>query len=90
MISNLELHTPTGSCLLGTQEQTILRLLAANRGEPVSREVLYYGIWGKPALERSRVVDMHVASLRRKLRGLFGASTDHIRTVRGVGYLMPR
>jgi DNA-binding response OmpR family regulator len=73
---------------LCAQEQSILRLLSANAGEPVSREALYYGIWGRPAAEESRVVDMHIASLRRKLRRLFPESGACIRSVRGVGYLI--
>jgi DNA-binding winged helix-turn-helix (wHTH) protein len=85
---SLELHGPAGSCTLCAQEQSILRLLAANRGEPVSREALYYGIWGKPSSGKSRVVDVHVSSLRRKFRRLSPESGDCIRSVRGVGYLM--
>lgn len=87
-IGDLEIRCPTGSCPLCAQEQSILRLLAANRGVPVSRDALYYGIWGKPASGESRVVDMHIASLRRKLRGLFGDKIDCIRSVRGIGYLI--
>lgn len=87
-IRGLELHTPTGSCLLCGQEQRILRMLVTNRGEPVSREALYYGIWGKPASAKSRVVDVHISSLRKKLLRLFSESDGCIRSVRGVGYLI--
>ncbi len=87
-IRGLELCTPAGSCLLCAQEQRILRMLATNRGEPVSRDALYYGIWGKPASEKSRVVDVHISSLRKKLFRLFPESDGCIRSVRGVGYLI--
>ena len=87
-IRSLELSSPAGSCTLNAQERSILRMLAANRGEPVSREALYYGIWGRPGASKSRVVDMHIASLRRKLRTLIPASGPCIRSVRGVGYLI--
>jgi two-component system OmpR family response regulator len=87
-VQSQELRSPLGSCRLCAQEQSILRLLAANAGEPVSREALYYGIWGRPASLASRVVDMHIASLRRKLRRLFPESGDCIRSVRGLGYLI--
>ena len=89
-IENLELSSPLGRCRLSVQEQSILRMLAANSGEPVSREALYYGIWGKPATPESRVVDMHIASLRKKLRRLFPESGAVIRSARGVGYLIAR
>jgi DNA-binding response OmpR family regulator len=85
-IGSLELRSSSGSCRLCAQEQSILRLLASNAGEPVSREALYYGMWGKPPPSESRVVDMHIASLRRKLLLLFPESS--IRSVRGVGYLL--
>jgi len=87
-IRSLELSSPAGSSSLCAQEQSILRLLAANAGEAVSREALFYGIWGRPAAGASRAVDMHIASLRRKLRELFPESGDCIRSIRGVGYLI--
>jgi DNA-binding winged helix-turn-helix (wHTH) protein len=87
-IGNLELISPLGRCPLSVQEQSILRMLMANAGEPVSREALYYGIWGKPASPETRVVDMHIASLRKKLRRLFPESGASIRSARGVGYLL--
>lgn len=87
-IRSLELSSPAGSCTLNAQERSILRMLAANRGEPVSREALYYGIWGRAGASKSRVADMHIASLRRKLRTLFPDSPPCIRSVRGIGYLI--
>jgi DNA-binding response OmpR family regulator len=87
-IRGLELHTPIGNSLLCAQEQRILRMLATNRGEPVSRDALYYGIWGKPASGKSRVVDVHISSLRRKLFRLYPESDGCIRSVRGIGYLI--
>jgi DNA-binding response OmpR family regulator len=89
-IRSLELSSPAGSRSLCAQEQSILRLLAANAGEVVSREALFYGIWGKPAVGASRAVDMHIASLRRKLRELFPESGGCIRSIRGVGYLIAK
>ena len=89
-LHGLELRCPAGSCPLCAQEQSILRLLAASRGEPVSRETLYYGIWGRVPSERSRVADMHVSTLRKKLRRLFPGGGELIRSVRGVGYLIAR
>lgn len=75
---------------MSVQEQSILRMLTANAGEPVSREALYYGIWGRPASPETRVVDMHIASLRKKLHSLFPESGACIRSARGVGYLLAR
>jgi DNA-binding response OmpR family regulator len=65
-------------------------MLAANAGEALSREALYYGMWGKPAPPGTRALDMHIASLRKKLQRLFPENRDCIRSVRGVGYLILR
>ena len=54
-------------------EATILRMLIINRGRPVYREALQYSIWGERR-NGSRAVDMHVAALRKKLRGLCEAA----------------
>jgi hypothetical protein len=87
-VGSLRLSTSTGSRRLCAQEQGILRLLAGNPGVPVSREALSYGIWGRQAPAQSRAVDVHMSSLRKKLRELFPRSEGCIRSVRGVGYLM--
>ena len=87
-IRSLELGSSAGSCSLCVQERRILRLLASRAGEAVSREALYYGIWGKPASAQSRAVDVHIASLRKKLRRLIPGGGIFIRSVRGVGYLL--
>lgn len=88
-IRGLALHGPAASCPLSEAEARILRLLVANRGEAVPRQALYYAIWGRPGAGVSRVVDVHVCSLRKKLRRLLPASAGSapsIRSVRGVGY----
>jgi DNA-binding winged helix-turn-helix (wHTH) protein len=72
------------------QEYAILRALATNRDRAVPRDVLYYAIWGETGKD-SRVVDMHISSLRRKLRAILpklSASKQPIRTVRKIGYML--
>jgi DNA-binding response OmpR family regulator len=69
-------------------EYRILAALLRHRSEPVPREVLYYAIWGRSGQGRSRVVDVHVSSLRRKLLGLFPESAGCLRCLRGAGYLL--
>ncbi len=77
------LQAAGGEVLLKPNEARILKALLKARGEAVSREVLYYAIWGTVKNASSRVVDVHVSSLRRKLRGL---TTLAITQVRGEGY----
>lgn len=67
------------------KEFAMLRLLAEARGETVSREKFLDVVWGYAAFPTTRTVDMHVASLRRKLE----KNPDEprwIKTVHGVGY----
>jgi DNA-binding response OmpR family regulator len=76
---------------LTSREFEVLELLAARRGEAVSRAELVTRIWGTSEdLEVStRTVDQHVASLRRKL----GEDADNprwIETVYGHGYRLAR
>lgn len=78
--------------LLSHQENSILRQLLRHRGSPVSREVLFYRLWGSPPQYPSRVVDVHVSSLNRKIRSLLPADDDIavIVSVRRVGYMIRR
>ena len=73
------------------QEFRIFKLLAEHEGTPVPRESLYYTIWGRPD-PKSRVVDMHVSKLRKKLQSLLNGAADSggalISSVRGEGYAL--
>ncbi len=92
-LSGRELTGPDGTVSLGAQEAEILRMLVANRGAVVTRDALFYAIWGRPPSRRSRAVDMHVTALRRHLVAVADRSdssrppaTRLIATVRGRGY----
>lgn len=69
---------------LAPREYALLEYLARHRGVPQNRLELIEQVWGEPGdLMFSQTVDVHVAYLRRKL------GRDVIRTVRGVGYMVP-
>ena len=77
--------------LPATNEQTIdltaleFKLLSAfieHSGQVLSRDRLLDLVWGLGAVMTDRVIDTHVANLRRKL----GEGGGHIVSVRGVGY----
>lgn len=68
---------------LTADEFTVLRLLAANAGEPVSRHKIMGEIWGEGVA--SRTVDTHIWSLREKLEDNPGKPV-HIITVHRIGY----
>jgi DNA-binding response OmpR family regulator len=66
-------------------EFEILHLLSRDPGAVLSRDELMDRIWGYRDVAGGRVVDSHVARLRRKL-GEDGNDPRFIRTVHGVGY----
>lgn len=79
-----------GEVELSAGEYRILRVLLMQAGRPVPREVLYYALWGRTD-KSSRVVDVHISSLRRKLRGIAAPSEAGglVRSARGLGYIVP-
>lgn len=66
-------------------EFEILLTLARTPGAVFTREQLMDKVWGYRDYAGGRVVDSHVARIRRKL-GEDGAEPRFIRTVHGVGY----
>lgn len=64
-------------------QAALLRHLMARPGQECSREELMCDALGYGAAVGSRTVDVHIATLRNKLRGAVS-----IRTVRGVGYAL--
>lgn len=66
-------------------EFDLLRSLVEHPGWVYSREQLLERVWGYEYLGDSRVVDVHIANLRKKI-GDDPSEPSYIRTVRGVGY----
>ena len=67
---------------LRMKEFDLLQVLAENKGVVFSRDKLLNVVWGYDFGGQTRTVDVHVAHLRHKLRGMDQA----IETVWGVGY----
>jgi DNA-binding response OmpR family regulator len=70
---------------LTTTEFDLLSVLAEHPGWVHTREELLESVWGYSYLGDSRLVDVHVANLRKKI-GDDPADPHFIHTVRGVGY----
>lgn len=66
-------------------EFELLRVLADHPGWVYSREELLEAVWGYSYLGDSRLVDVHIGNLRRKI-GEDPAEPCYIHTVRGAGY----
>jgi len=67
---------------LRPKEFDLLRALAAHQGIVLSREQLLERVWGYDFYGETRTVDVHIASLRKRLAG----ADAEIETVLGVGY----
>ena len=67
---------------LRMKEFDLLLALAEHKGVVFSRDKLLNVVWGYDFAGQTRTVDVHVAHLRHKLRGM----TPTIETVWGVGY----
>ena len=66
------LHGPTRAVSLSAAEARLLEMLLYNAGRVTSRDALFYRLWGRLPTTPSRVVDVHVAALRRKCRTATG------------------
>lgn len=69
---------------LTIKEFSLLKRLIAKAGVTVTRDELFREIWGDDFMGETRTLDMHVATVRDKIRQAGGK--DCIVTVRGVGY----
>lgn len=67
------------------KEFELLYILAANAGKVFSRDELLSKLWSDNYLTETRVIDMHIASLRKKI-GDNREKNNYIETVRSIGY----
>lgn len=71
-------------CELTYKEYELLKLLMINSGIVMSRDIIMERIWGSDFEGESRTLDMHIKTLRQKLKN----ANVTIKTVRNVGYIM--
>lgn len=71
-------------CELTYKEYELLKLLMENAGIVTEREKILKEVWGTDFEGESRTLDMHIKTLRQKLK----ESGNMIKTVRNVGYIM--
>jgi DNA-binding response OmpR family regulator len=70
---------------LRKRECELLRYFIERKGQVFSRDELLRSVWGYSSLTRTRIVDVHVACLRRKIES-DPKRPEHIITVHGEGY----
>lgn len=85
LVVNLDEHMVTVDnkrVQLTLKEFELLRLFLSHPGIAFTRDQLFNDIWGADYVSETRTVDMHIRTLRGKLKN-YGKI---IETVRGVGY----
>lgn len=71
-------------CELTYKEYQLLKLLMSNAGIVTTRDTILEKVWGTDFEGESRTLDMHIKTLRQKLKD----AGSMIKTVRNVGYIM--
>jgi len=71
-------------CELTYKEYELLKLLMTNAGIVTTREIILDRVWGTDFEGESRTLDMHIKTLRQKLK----EEGSLIKTVRNVGYIV--
>lgn len=74
---------------LTSVEFNLLEVLLREAGRVVTREQLVSAVLSRKFSPFDRSIDMHVSKVRKKL-GDSNGDTEHIKTVRGVGYIFAR
>lgn len=64
------------------KEYEVLKLLIINKGIVLTRDKIMETIWGYDFEQGNRTVDVHIQSLRKKIKD----AGVHIKTIRNVGY----
>lgn len=79
-----EVTVAGGPVELSAREFDLLAFLMHAPGRVFTREQIYEGVWGYAYMGQTKVIDVFVSTLRRRL----GTTPDDsiVRTVRGVGY----
>ncbi len=92
-IGNVNLDDKQHSCLVNdkeiyftNKEFSILRLLMKNKTKVVSKESIFRNVWETDFIGETRTLDMHIKSLRQKLKSK--EASAEIKTIRGIGYII--
>lgn len=67
---------------LTLKEFELLKLFIRDKGKVLNRDFLIRSVWGVDFLGESRTVDVHIGTLRNKLKDM----GKYIRTIHSVGY----
>lgn len=90
-LSNLSIDDKKHLCMIDNKELSltnkefsILKLLLKNKNSVVSKETIFKDVWDTDFIGETRTLDMHIKSLRQKLKA--EEALVEIKTIRGIGY----
>lgn len=85
-----DIITDNGRCSLSFHEYKVFKSLIQHRGDVVPRDVLFYSLWNCPGSRESRIIDVHISSIRRKLKCILPENLHEtiIISIRGIGYMI--
>ena len=75
----------TATRIRAGRQRAVLAMLMLAANTVVSRAELIDGVWGKDAFTSARIVDNHIANLRKKIEP-DPAHPQYLKNVRGLGY----
>jgi len=82
-LERMELKNTDRVIELTALEFKLLGALVRNAGRVLNRDLLLDLVWGSNAVLTDRVIDTHIANLRKKLEE---PGSRHISSIRGIGY----
>ncbi|MBU1928042.1 response regulator transcription factor, partial [bacterium] len=68
-------------------ETSLLQVMILNKGKVLDREFLLKNIWSDPSNIHEKTVNVAIKRLKEKIDP--SRDKEYIRTIRGVGYLLP-
>jgi DNA-binding response OmpR family regulator len=83
----MRIMVPGGEIQLTGKEYNLFEYLLVNRGRIITRAQIANRIWGMDSDLSLDIIDVHMHNLRKKL-ATQEVTTDLIKTVRGVGYMV--
>lgn len=89
LIEKREVFWGDSTIHLTSTEFNLIKMLAENAGQVVSKNDLSQAALGRPIVRFDRSIDVHISSIRQKL-SVHENGQSYIKTIRGQGYLFIR
>lgn len=70
---------------LGKKEFSLLNYLMLNKGRVITKDQLINHVWDSDQIISENTVEVHIASLRKKIRNI--SPQDYVHTKKGFGYI---